>query len=128
MDGVIDGLGLPTRESEALEWFEAAVMLLVKDGVDVLLTGRRGAGVQSYRHADTCEVVRPQRIVGDLDGTVWRAECTFDVPRYTEVTGFEARTPEGAMVGRGRVAAERFDDFPGTYRLTVTLEWRLFPL
>lgn len=111
-------LGLPTRESEALEWFEAAVMLLVKDGLDVRLTGERWHGV---------DVAESQRVVGELDETTWRAECTFEVPERAVVMGFEARTPEGLVVAGERVAHERFD-VAGTYRLTVTLEWRLFPL
>lgn len=111
-------LGLPTRESEALEWFEAAVMLLVKDGLDVRLTGERRRGVN---------VAGTQRVVGDLDETTWRAECTFAVPEGAVVRGFEARTPEGRLVARDRVATEHFFD-GGTYRLAVMLEWRLIPL
>lgn len=117
---MIDGFGLPSRESEAQEWFEAAVILIVKDGLDVRLTGGR-RGVQA-------DVTAPQRVFGDRDGMRWRGECTFDVAAGVEVTGFEARTPEGALVAQDRVAAERFYT-RGTFLLTVQIEWpRLIPV
>lgn len=106
--------GLPTRESEALEWIEAAVMLLVKDGLDVRLTGRRCPGAQ--------------RVVGELDELHWRAEHTFLMPKGGTVDGFEARTPEGALVAENPLEPEAFDFGAGSYRLYLELDFRLIPL
>lgn len=118
---------LPTRESEAAEWFEAAIMLLVKDGLDLQLTGR-GQFRMSTIDDTVFDVGQPARVVGDLDGTVWTAEHAFDVGKGWNVTGFSAKTPEGSLVAEGPIEREWFP-VAGVFRLTVSLQWRpLIPI
>lgn len=118
----------PRRVEEAAEWFEAAVMLIVKDGLDVELTGhttQRGRAAEPARRV----VAGPVRVVGDLDGTAWSGEHTFDVPGGCEVHGFQAWTPEGELVARDRLPAEAFPYAPGgTYALSVAIDWTLIPM
>lgn len=116
----------PRRVEEAGEWFEAAVMLLVKDGLDVVLTGS-GRFAQGTVPWDI-DITDPQRVVGDLDGTAWSGAHTFDVPGGCEVHGFLARTPEGELVAGDRLVAEKFPASGGTYHLELAIGWRLIPV
>lgn len=119
-------LGLPTRESEAREWIEAAIMLLTKDGVDIVLTGHppwRGMTGGDLR----ANVAGPLRVMGDLDGLKWSCEPTFDVDKGVEIAGFEARTPEGMLIARNPLHREAFPA-RGTYRLQLVLDFYDFPL
>jgi hypothetical protein len=104
----------PTREQEALEWILAGVMMLVRDGLMVRLTG--------YLMPD------PALVVGELEGFHWWAAHTFDIPRGAVLEGFEARTPEGLLVGDGPVRQEDFSKYHATYALRLDLDFSLLPL
>lgn len=121
-------LGLPTRESEAREWIEAAVMLLTKDGVDVVLTGRLMGSTRPDWHG-VDNVAGPVRVAGDLDGLRWTAEQSFEVAavRGVEITGAEVRTPEGMLFARSRLDRQVFPS-RGIYHLKLEIDFYNFPL
>lgn len=109
----------PTRESEAREWIEAAIMLLTKDGLDVALVIVPSGCVSTY--------TEPQRVIGDLDGLKWNAELTFNVGKGCEIVGFEARTPEEFLVAQGGLHREKFP-MAGTYTFMVGIDFYNFPI
>lgn len=112
----------PTRESEAREWIEAAIMLLTKDGLDVVLVIVPSGCVSTY-----FRVIEPQRVIGDLDGLKWNAELTFNIEKGCEIVGFEARTPEEFLVAQGSLHREKFPT-AGTYTFMIGLDFNNFPL
>lgn len=106
----------PTRESEAREWIEAAIMLLTKDGLDVVLTG-----------VGRFTITEPQRVIGDLERLKWNAELTFKVGKGCEIVGFEAQTPEGFLLVRGKLHREKFP-VAGIYTLKFDIDFYDFPV
>ena len=105
----------PTREEEAREWIMAGVMMLVRDGLMVKLIGHW--------------MPDPALVVGELEGLHWWAAHSFNITRGAVVEGFEARTPEGLLVGVGNLHREDFSQYSGTYKLSLDFDFGgLLPL